>query len=52
MRDAIFKGGPALPVIALVFAGMLPGVVDPDLPSPAPVVNGIFPHGARRGTTT
>ena len=31
---------------------MLPGVVDPDLPSAAPVVNGIFPHGARRGTTT
>src|SRR3954453_4328908 len=52
MRDVIFRGCPALTVLALIFAGMLPGVVDPDLPSPAPVVNGIFPHGARRGTTT
>jgi hypothetical protein len=27
-------------------------VVDPDLPSPAPRVTGIFPHGAQRGSAT
>src|SRR4051794_14312498 len=35
----------------LVFAVSAFAVVDPDLPSPAPVVNGIFPHGVRRGTS-
>src|SRR3954468_5926314 len=34
----------------LVFAALAPAAVDPDLPPPAPVVNGVFPHGVRRGT--
>lgn len=28
------------------------GAVDPDLPSVAPKIAGVFPHGARRGTAT
>lgn len=36
----------------VALAAVAQAALDPDLPSPAPVVTGIFPHGARRGTTT
>ena len=39
---------PALCLASLCRNGL--AVVDPDLPSPAPVVTGIFPHGLQRGT--
>lgn len=35
-----------------VVLGVCAGAVDPDLPSAAPKIAGVFPHGARRGSTT
>src|SRR3954462_15860027 len=39
-------------VVPILFALTASAAVDPELPSPAPVVNSVFPHGAERGTTT
>src|SRR5687767_12669518 len=36
----------------LLFAVIATAAVDPDLPSPAPVVRAIFPHGIQRGVST
>lgn len=37
-------------ILAAVICGI--SAIDPDLPSPAPKVTGVFPHGAHRGSVT
>ena len=39
------------PGLCLLIPGIALAAVDPDLPSPAPVVRGIFPHGVQRGAS-
>lgn len=41
----------AFPILLLASAVSAPAAIDPDLPSPAPTVRSIFPHGVRRGTS-
>jgi hypothetical protein len=40
-----------LPGLWLLIPVIASAAVDPDLPSPAPVVRGIFPHGVQRGAS-
>src|SRR6478672_588835 len=42
----------ALTFLCIGLAANAVAALDPDLPSAAPVVNGIFPHGAQRGTSS
>lgn len=42
----------SLTTVVLIWACCGFAALDPDLPSPAPKVTGIFPHGARRGAVT
>ena len=45
--------GKVIWLLAVLASGLeVFGAIDPDLPSPAPKVNGAFPHGAARGSTT